>query len=37
MCLNQNVYQFKLEIKLYYLDTSYINVNDLLKHTFNRA
>ena len=37
MCLNQNVYENKLENELYYIDTINNYVNDLLKHTFNRA
>ena len=37
MCPNQLVYQIKLQNKLYYIDTINNYVNDLLKHTFNRA
>ena len=33
----RHVYQIKLENELYYIDTINNYVNDLLKHTFNRA
>ena len=33
----RHVYQIKLENELYYIDTINNYVNDLSKHTFNRA
>ena len=37
MCLNRYMYEIKLKNESYYLDTISININDLLKLTFNRA
>jgi hypothetical protein len=37
MHVNRNVYEIKLEIESYYLDTINNYVNDLLNVCFNRA